>query len=129
MKSSGSLAWLLLLSVSACGAASRAAAPRGSVASPAFGARSGEVIQDAAVREDDGVPAPSGPVWGTPTALVTVVEFADFECPFCARAEPTLVKAREIYGPETLRIVWKNMPLPFREDALRRRRRPWGSSS
>jgi protein-disulfide isomerase len=48
---------------------------------------------------------------------VTIVEYADFECPFCARAEVTLLRIRETYGPETVRIVWKNSPLPFHRNA------------
>jgi protein-disulfide isomerase len=44
---------------------------------------------------------------------VTIVEFADFECPFCERASETMRQLREVYGPERLRLVWKNRPLPF----------------
>jgi protein-disulfide isomerase len=74
---------------------------------------------DAAPPEDDaGVPiGPSDPTWGSRTAAVTIVEFADFECPFCARAEPTLERIRKTYGPDKVRIVWKNKPLPFHPNA------------
>jgi protein-disulfide isomerase/serine/threonine protein kinase len=58
------------------------------------------------------VPVAGSPVRGNPNALVTIVEFADFQCPFCARAEPTLDALRAKYG-EKLRIVWKNNPLSF----------------
>ena len=73
----------------------------------------------AAPPEDDaGVPiGASNPTWGSRTAPVTIVEFADFECPFCARAEPTLARIRETYGPDTVRLVWKNSPLPFHPNA------------
>jgi protein-disulfide isomerase len=47
---------------------------------------------------------------------VTIVEFADFECPYCARAEGTLAKVAERY-PEQVRFVWKNLPLPFHKHA------------
>jgi protein-disulfide isomerase len=68
--------------------------------------------------EDAAVPVSLGnPTWGSRTALVTIVEYADFECPFCARAEATLSRIRETYGPETVRIVWKNSPLPFHRGA------------
>jgi protein-disulfide isomerase len=53
------------------------------------------------------------PQWGNKDAPVTIVQFGDFECPFCARAELTLTELRKTYGPERLRIVWKNTPLPF----------------
>ncbi len=53
------------------------------------------------------VPIGSSPVLGKNTALVTMVEFGDFQCPFCLRSEKTLVKLRAQYG-DNLRIVWKN---------------------
>ncbi len=61
-------------------------------------------------------PLTSSPMRGAPDALVTVVEFSDFECPFCARAEPTLRTLLERY-PKTLRLVWKNYPLPQHKNA------------
>lgn len=57
------------------------------------------------------------PVWGNPSAPVTIVEISDFECPFCARVEPTLQQIRDTYGKKDLRIVWKNNPLPFHKDS------------
>jgi protein-disulfide isomerase len=63
------------------------------------------------------VPVGSSPVRGPSDALVTIVEFADFQCPFCKRAEPTLAALRVKYGSD-LRIVWKNEPLPFHPRAL-----------
>jgi protein-disulfide isomerase len=68
-----------------------------------------------APRESDAaVPISGGnPTWGSRTALVTIVEFSDLECPFCARLEPTLSRIRDTYGPDDLRIVWLNDPLPF----------------
>jgi len=57
------------------------------------------------------------PQWGAHDALVTVVVFSDFQCPFCARVEPTLKMVRDTYGPTKLRMVWKNNPLPFHQNA------------
>ncbi|MDP9152543.1 MAG: DsbA family protein, partial [Myxococcota bacterium] len=37
------------------------------------------------------------PARGSADALVTLVEFADYECPFCARAEPTVKALRDEY--------------------------------
>ena len=51
------------------------------------------------------------PVWGKPTAPVTIVEISDFECPFCSRVGPTMKQIKETYGPDKVRIVWKHNPL------------------
>ncbi len=56
------------------------------------------------------------PMRGPADALVTIVQFSDFECPFCSRVEPTLDALREQYGND-LRIVWLNNPLPFHRNA------------
>ena len=55
--------------------------------------------------------------WGNRLAPVTIVEFEDFQCPFCSRAEKTLDAIKEEYGPDKLRVVWKNNPLPFHPNA------------
>ena len=57
------------------------------------------------------------PQWGNPLAPVTIVTISDFQCPFCSRVEPTLKQIRDKYGPEKVRFVWKNNPLPFHKDA------------
>jgi protein-disulfide isomerase len=68
--------------------------------------------------DDAAVPVSTrNPTWGSRAALVTIVEFSDLQCPYCMRVEPTLAALREVYGPETLRIVWKNNPLPFHPNA------------
>lgn len=45
-------------------------------------------------------------------ALVTIVEFSDFQCPFCARANGTVKQVLEKYGDD-VRLVFKHQPLPF----------------
>jgi protein-disulfide isomerase len=63
------------------------------------------------------VPVGSAPARGPATAKVTIVEFADFQCPFCKRVEDTLAKVRSTYG-DRVRIVWRDEPLPFHPRAL-----------
>jgi protein-disulfide isomerase len=41
---------------------------------------------------------------------VTLIEFSDFQCPFCLRVAPTIKQIRERYG-DKVRIVWKDFPL------------------
>jgi protein-disulfide isomerase len=50
------------------------------------------------------------PSLGRASAPVTLIEFSDFQCPFCQRVAPTLKKIRETYG-DKVRIVWKDFPL------------------
>ena len=63
------------------------------------------------------VPIGTSPVRGKKTAKVTIVEFGDFQCPFCARAQPVLDRLRKEYGDD-LRVVWKHQPLAFHPDAM-----------
>jgi protein-disulfide isomerase len=53
---------------------------------------------------------PSDPMRGPKSAPVTIVEFSDYQCPFCARATPVLARVRATYG-DRVRIVWKDFPL------------------
>jgi protein-disulfide isomerase len=62
------------------------------------------------------VPIGTSPALGSTSALVTLVEFSDFQCPFCKRAEPTVSALRAKYGDD-LRVVWKNEPLANHERA------------
>ena len=47
---------------------------------------------------------------GPANAPVTIVEFSDFQCPFCARAVPELTKVHETYK-DKVKIVFKDFPL------------------
>lgn len=63
------------------------------------------------------VPIAGSPVSGPADALVTIVEFGDFQCPFCKRVQATLRELESRYKGQ-IRIVFKNNPLPFHEHAM-----------
>ena len=54
---------------------------------------------------------------GPDRAPVTIVEFSDFQCPFCARVVPTLEQIEDTYKG-SVRIVWKHLPLPIHKEAV-----------
>jgi protein-disulfide isomerase len=56
------------------------------------------------------------PSKGPKDALVTIVEFSEFQCPFCARVLPTTKQITDTYG-DKVRIVWRNNPLGFHNNA------------
>jgi protein-disulfide isomerase len=62
------------------------------------------------------IPVDGAPARGPEDAAVTVVEFSDFQCPFCARVHPTLEQVRKQY-PDQVRIVYKHLPLSMHPKA------------
>ena len=61
------------------------------------------------------VPADS-PSFGPAMAKVTIVEWSDFQCPYCARAAPMVEQIRQAY-PKDVRFVFRHYPLPMHPDA------------
>jgi protein-disulfide isomerase len=51
-----------------------------------------------------------GPQRGPDAAAVTIVEFSDFQCPFCGRLEPVLARIEKAY-PSQVRLIYRNMPI------------------
>ena len=62
---------------------------------------------------DDGV----SPAKGSTKPLVTIVEFSDFECPYCNQVQSTLKQIMESYGSD-VRLVFKHMPLEGHRNSL-----------
>ena len=60
--------------------------------------------------------AATGPVRGT--GPVTIVEFSDFQCPFCARAQPAIDRLLKEYAGK-VRLVFRDFPLSFHANAQR----------
>jgi Na+/H+ antiporter NhaA len=60
-------------------------------------------LSDEVDPERDHVRGPAG-------ALVTIVEYGDFECPFCGLAEPVIRELLSTHGAD-LRYVWRHLPL------------------
>lgn len=48
---------------------------------------------------------------GDPGGAVTLVEYADFECPYCGRAEPTIRELLDLHHGSGLRYVFRHLPL------------------
>jgi protein-disulfide isomerase len=48
--------------------------------------------------------------------LVTIVEFSDFQCPFCGKVLPTLDQIKKEYGDQ-VRVVFKQLPLGMHAQA------------
>ncbi len=65
-----------------------------------------EVITDLVVPVDPERDHVRGPA----NALVTVVEYADFECPYCGQAEPAVRSLLREFGGD-VRYVWRHLPL------------------
>ncbi len=57
-----------------------------------------------------------GPSKGPASAPVTIVEFSDFECPYCVRAQESLKEVLAAY-PGKIRLVYRDYPLPMHAKA------------
>jgi protein-disulfide isomerase len=57
-----------------------------------------------------------GPSRGPENAKVTIVEFSDFQCPFCGRAHDTVEEVMSAYAGK-VRLVFRQFPLEFHENA------------
>ncbi|EPG75362.1 thioredoxin-like domain protein [Leptospira fainei serovar Hurstbridge str. BUT 6] len=57
------------------------------------------------------------PSIGPKDAKITIVEFSDFECPYCKRSQDVTKQLREKYQGK-IRWVFRDFPLPFHQNAM-----------
>ncbi|MBI2711313.1 MAG: thioredoxin domain-containing protein [Bdellovibrio sp.] len=62
------------------------------------------------------VDAGNGPTFGKAGAPVTIIEFSDFECPFCSRAAETVAQIKKKYGNK-VKLTFRHFPLPMHPNA------------
>jgi protein-disulfide isomerase len=55
-------------------------------------------------------------IMGPDDAIVTMIEYSDFECPFCARHKQTMDTIKQTY-PNDVRVVFRHFPLSFHSHA------------
>jgi protein-disulfide isomerase len=53
---------------------------------------------------------------GPDNAPITIVEFSDYQCPYCARAETSITEVLKKYG-DKVRVVYRDYPLSFHQNA------------
>jgi protein-disulfide isomerase len=66
------------------------------------------------------------PVKGPADAKVTIVEFSDFQCPYCRRGYETMEQLAKAY-PKDVKIVFKHFPLPFHNEAEPASKAAWAA--
>jgi protein-disulfide isomerase len=85
-----------------------------------------EVVADLKKREERNKPLSSeklaaiakadAPAFGPDNSKVTIVEFSDFQCPFCSRAANVVHQLKEKYGTQ-VHFVFRQFPLSFHRQA------------
>ncbi|MDX1957526.1 MAG: thioredoxin domain-containing protein [Leptospiraceae bacterium] len=76
-----------------------------------------QVVVDAPVQERVKVAENDNPSLGAQGAKITVIEFSDFECPYCQRSQNVNKMLREKYK-DRIRWVFRDYPLPFHKNAM-----------
>jgi protein-disulfide isomerase len=62
------------------------------------------------------IPKGTAPVKGPAGAPVTIMEYTDFQCPYCSRVQETLTKVFETYK-DKVSLVFRDFPLDMHKDA------------
>lgn len=74
------------------------------------------VVPEPATGEVPGI-TESDHVVGNAKAPLTLIEYSDFQCPFCSRFHPTVKQVLEEY-PNDVKVVYRHFPLSFHPNAL-----------
>ena len=56
------------------------------------------------------------PILGNKNAKITLVEYSDFQCPYCAKGSKIMHEVKKKFG-DKVKVVFKNFPLPFHKQA------------
>jgi protein-disulfide isomerase len=60
--------------------------------------------------------AATGPTKGSASAPIQMIEFSDFQCPYCRQANPTVARVLSTYG-DRIHFVYRHYPLPTHPNA------------
>jgi protein-disulfide isomerase len=66
------------------------------------------------------------PVKGPASAKVTIIEFSDFQCPYCKRGRDAMDEVLKAY-PNDVKVAFKHYPLPFHKEAEPSARASWAA--
>lgn len=66
------------------------------------------------------------PSEGPANAKITIIEFSDFQCPYCKRGYDTMEEVKKMY-PNDVKLVFKHFPLPFHKEAEPSARASWAA--
>jgi protein-disulfide isomerase len=72
------------------------------------------------------IDAGKSPAKGPAAAKVTIIEFSDFQCPYCRRGYETMEEVLKMY-PKDVKVVFKHYPLPFHKEAEPSARASWAA--
>lgn len=66
------------------------------------------------------------PAQGPASARITIIEFSDFQCPFCKRGYKTMEEVQKMY-PNDVKVVFKHFPLGFHPEAMPAAKATWAA--
>ena len=75
-----------------------------------------DIFLDKPQRPTFDVKVGNAPTFGSQSAKVTIIEYSDFQCPYCAEGAKVLKALKEKYGKK-IQVAFKQYPLPFHTQA------------